>query len=65
MARWDGNTLVVQWFDGTQEDEAAFWDARNNLLICDGNSETLEKRFIAKPDPETAFQAIKDWQQQG
>jgi len=64
MARWDGNTLVVQWFSGAQEDEAAFWDPRNNLLICDGNCETLEKRFLSKPDPATAFQSIKDWQQQ-
>lgn len=66
MARWDGNTLVVQWFsDGEEDDEAAFWHERSKTLIFDGNCETFERIYTSKPDPETAFQAIKDWQRQG
>ena len=65
MARWDGNTLVVQWFSDGKEDEAAFWHEWSKTLIFDGNLETFEKIYTSKPDPDEAFETIKEWQRQG
>lgn len=64
-ARWENNTLMVRWYGGRYEDDAAIIRRTpdgNFIMESDGYDELFCKIYTSKPTAEDALADIINWQ---
>lgn len=65
MARWEGDTLMHNWYGSDKEDDIAIWDEQKKVLLYDCIDDTVEFKFYYKPTSDEAFEKILNYQNFG